>query len=308
MQSYRPSGKMGRFVETTEGELKAPPMLAFGLDQGNKIRPIVDERFKNLLSAFPEKIKLSGVRHIREAIVAFCAPVGREQEVLAASSPQSTKDMFLRIDAEVQTRKCKGAMGAFGFVEEEEQRLEQKLKSFNSGTAGRPGGGVLPHLVTKDWKKAYFQVGVDVPENNPAQAWDNESSSWKFFLACVLNMENLHSVPSWCRIAELAMFIMEKWLWCPCLTYIDDSTLVSVDDDIDDCAAAFDALSKALGLVRSPKEESNMCTKVTRDPKILGLIFCREQDCFVISVPEKKLKDLVIRADELVKETVEKRV
>lgn len=45
----------------------------------------------------------------------------------------------------------------------------------------------------------------------------------------------------------------------------------------------------------------------TKGPETPGLIFSRETDGFVVSVPEKKPRDLVIRADELIKDAAEKK-
>lgn len=298
--------KLGRFIEVRREELVAPPMLAFGLDQTTKIRQIADERTKNDYSAFPERIKLSGVRHIREAIIAFAADVGTEDHVLSAASTQTTRGMYERICAQSERRKLGCAAGKLENIAPAFSKgIREKASNLKSLTKGH-GSGLLPHLATKDWKKAYFQVGIDTPGNNPVKVWDNAKGCWRIFLACVLNMGNLHSVPSWCRIAEFNMFVMESLLWVPCLTYIDDSTLVSSASDIEDCAACFDELSKALGLVRSPKVESNMITLVEKAPKILGIVSERHEDRFSLKVPEEKLDSVIKRCGEVVKATIEK--
>lgn len=239
--------KLGGFIETAEGDLAAPLMLAFGIDQGSKTRQIAGERFRNLFSAFPKKTRLSGVWRTREAIAAFCAPPGRELEGLAASPSQSAEDMSPRIESEVQKRKKEGSAGYCSSCRAEEERLPLKPKAPRPGSLKGPGGGVLPHLATKDWKRAYFQVGVDVPESNPVEAWGNESNLWRCILACVLSMGNPHPAPSWRRIAEFTMFMVEEWLWRPCLAHTDDSTLVSVEEYTEDRASLFGAPPKGVG-------------------------------------------------------------
>lgn len=194
--------KLGRLIEITEAELVAPPMLAFGLDQVTKIRQIVDERTKSDYSALPEGIKLSGVRHIREAIIAFAAEPGTEKAVLAAASAQSTKGVFGRISAESEKRKAgyltEATRARMRSPREAETALRGAAGICNAGLGWRAWGvGCLPHLATKDWKRAYFQVGTDRPEVNPVRVWDNKKGGWRIFLACVLNMGSLHSVPSW---------------------------------------------------------------------------------------------------------------
>lgn len=102
------------------------------------------------------------------------------------------------------------------------------------------------------------------------------------------------------------MFVMESLLVVPCLTYIDDSTLVSVAGDVEDCAGKFDRLSEALGLVRSPKPESNMITTKDSAPKILGVIFERLSGRFVIRIPDEKLESVNLRCAEMVELALER--
>ena len=311
LQLILEDAKLGRFTEVSEEDLKAPPMLAFGIKQPGKIRQIVDERVKNLFSCFPERLKLSGLRHIREAIQAFMTGVGNEERTLAAACSQCKKDMFKRIEQKVEQRKetksagqekkCGGAE-----VLDARKRLEEKLREFRKKRQKNWGSGSVPHIATKDWKKAYFQVGIAEPDLNPIKAWDTAKGGWRFFLACVLNMGNLHSVPSWCRIAEFTMHMMETLLVTVCLTYIDDSTLLTVEGDVDEAAQAFDELSEALGLVRSPKEESNMKSTTHSEMKILGLIFKRTGRMIEISVPKEKVERILKKAEEVVEAVLAK--
>lgn len=99
---------------------------------------------------------------------------------------------------------------------------------------------------------------------------------------------------------------MEHWLWRPRLTPTGDSALVSAEEDIEERAAVFDALSEEPGLARSPEEESNTRALPTTGPQILWLISNHEPDGSVVAAPEKKLGGLVLRADGLVEDAVEK--
>lgn len=121
-------------------------------------------------------------------------------------------------------------------------------------------------------------------------------------------MGDLHPAPSWCRLAEFMMFVMEELLITPCLTYIDDSTLVSAEEDIADCAKNFDALSEALGLVRSPKEESNQVPTVSKKIKILGIYFERSEEGFTLSVPAEKVVSLLEASETVIRDTIEKKL
>lgn len=296
--------KLGRFIEARRGDLVAPPVLALGPDQTTKIRQIADERTKSDYSAFPERVELSGVRHTREATAAFAADVGTEDHVMSAASTQTARGMCEGICEQSERRKAGCVSGELENIAPAfSGKIREKASSIKLSARGHRSG-LLPHLATEDWKRAHFQVGTDAPVSNPVGVWDNAGGDWRIFPARVLNMGNSHSVPSWCRIAEFSMFVMESLLWAPCLTYIDDSALVSSAGDITECAACSDELPKALGLVRSPEIESGAITLVDKAPKILGIIFERGDDHFSLEAPAEKSDSAIKRCGEAVKTTL----
>lgn len=74
------------------------------------------------------------------------------------------------------------------------------------------------------------------------KVWTSAQGAWRIFLACVVNMGNLHSVPSWCRQSGVKHICHENAALGP-TPYIDDSTLISRADDIEACAECSDELS-----------------------------------------------------------------
>lgn len=74
-------------------------------------------------------------------------------------------------------------------------------------------------------------------------------------------------------------------------------TGVDTPENIDSAGKAFDMLTDALGIVRSPKPASNKCTNVDNAVEILGLEYDVERKKNVnhevtFTVPEKKLQEL----------------
>ena len=80
----------------------------------------------------------------------------------------------------------------------------------------------------RDWPKAYFVLGVRVPEDNPVAAWDPSRNRCRLWINSVLNMGSKFSVQSWCRVAELTMCICARLGKMVAPIYIDDAIIFGV--------------------------------------------------------------------------------
>lgn len=240
------------------------------------------------------------------AIKLLKSDVRTEEFALSAASTQTTKGVYEGICAQSERREMEGVAGRTASVIPSFSRSfrarARETKKLSKGA--RPGPP--PRLATKDWKKAHFQVGIDVPEENPVEVRGSAKGGWRVFPARALNMGSPHSVPSWCGIAELDMSVMEALLWAPRLTYIDDSALVSRAGDIEDCAKCFGELSKALCLVGPPKCEPNTITLVDKAPKTLGIVSERRDRHFCLGAPDEKLGSVRKKRGEVVKAALRK--
>ncbi len=307
--------KIGRFVECNPQDTEVPSMLAFGIRQKGKIRQLVDSRKRNKFNSFPEKIKLQGTRLCVEAIATFFKGTADgsddsdENESNCLPSSQSKRDIFERVDEQAKRRraspcttKCKEPPRPITILE----KIKTKARAANAKLKKRKG--LAPSARTKDFKKAYFQVGISNPHQNLARAWSNSDNKWRFFQSAVLDMGNNLSVPSWLRIVEAAMHFGCVLLLIVFLTYIDDSMILCVEEDNDDTSDAFDLLMTGLGIVMSPKAASNQNSREKSTIEHLGLNWSFEGHKTSILIPEEKRLATLEMIDQLITQTDEKQV
>jgi hypothetical protein len=281
--------ELGRYREISLKELKCQPAYAFPKVEPKKVRTIVDERCKNLYSRLPEKVKLAGVRTIVEIIHAYNAPLGKERlgaEGGRMPATQSKKEL---------TRQVAAALHSSRVPPEGETKAERKaerktrwktakktaaaawseFKALWRQDAGsraeEVSGGRTPEMASRDWTKAYYLIGVQLPDMNPVAAYDPAKGVYRLWVAHVLNMGNRHSVTSWCRVAELVMRAMARVAKTVVPIYIDDATIFGLSTK--EALEAYDALSEALGLELSEKEESNEDSSVHQKVQTLGVDF-----------------------------------
>ena len=301
--------KLGRVRKVAAEDIKAPAHLAFGVPQKGKIRQIVDERFKNLFNAMPEKMKLRGLRSISEVISMFCADLGKEGDAIAVPSSQSVKDLHKRIEGEIERKKgdkVKESKVKKAQVMKVCKKLVNEVKNLLQNKNKRmEGTGFLPSMSTKDWKKFYHQLAVDSASNNVIKAWNPKHKRFEFYESFVLNMGNRHSVPSACRVSEFFMFIME-WLCIVAIIYIDDTTLFSEPSEIEKVTQIFTEVSTQVGVVLSDKPASNRISGIDDKLDILGLDFVflpKEKPVEIrIEIPDEKIVKTQLQITVMIEE------
>ena len=117
--------------------------------------------------------------------------------------------------------------------------------------------GVYPSMGTRDFKGAYYQVGIADPETSPIAWWSVREQEWKFGASAVLNMGGHFSVPSWVRLANFVVACAASLgrVVAPC--YIDDTALISNSKTYNSADSFFQQLCETLGLNMSHKKEAN---------------------------------------------------
>lgn len=238
------------------------------------------------------------------------AEVGAEERAPSASSPQSARGIRERIEEMAARGRAEVPTPRKPSVAAPEKRPRETPADFRRAGGGGQGANPrpTPHIATEDRKpkRAHFQVGIDNPAENPVRARGLEKGEWAFHLACVLNMGDPHSVPSWCGIAEFMVEATEEFMATPRPTYIDDSTLIPAEVDVEDCTRNLDVASAALGLVRSPREESDQAPARTRGVAILGIYFERPEEGFVLPAPPEKVEAVLKLSEPAVEGALKK--
>ena len=288
--------KLGRFKEISEADLKVTPSFAFPKREPTKTRVIIDERFKNLFSSLPEKVNLAGTRVIAELISAYNAPRGQEQVGVKARIPtsQSRKETAAQVKRALDKSVGEEKSGLTSSQRKKERKQAWKRAKAEARVAwekfteewaenGKARGeekmpGIRPDMGSKDFKKAYFQVGVAHPEENAIGAFDPKKGIYRYYLSYVLNMGNRHSVTSWCRCAELVMRVTARVGAVVSPIYIDDATVLAAPGTLDLALEVYETCAAAMGLELSDKEESNQRSDRGGSVKTLGIVYTWEED------------------------------
>ena len=302
---------LGRYEEISLEELRAAPAYAFPKVEPTKVRLIIDERFKNGFSHLSEKVRLAGLRTITELIEAYTAPVGAEKrEATRMPATQSKKELAAQVAGAIE--KASGGKKEGESKEEARERRKQAWKKCRTEAAqahaslreeikkGGPGEGLragsLPEMGSRDWSKAYYQIGVEDPHQNPIAAWDSAKGAYRLYVANILNMGNRHSVPNWCRVAELVMRVMLRVAKTVSPIYIDDATVFGASRrSLEAGLQAYDALCDALGLELSDKAASNQASTDGDKVRVLGINYTWSRDDdprIVANIPEEIYKKL----------------
>ena len=292
--------KLGRYEEITVEQLKVPPAYAFPKIEPEKVRTIIDERWKNEFSKMTEKVRLHGTRTVMEIIKAYMAPTGMEELGKRFPASQFTSDVNEQIGEELTSFRDKGTTKTAEKVDATE-RLRAAAVAANKERTPGARGGRRPHLVIRDWSKAYYQVGVKSPEENPVGAWDAMKQRYRLFTAAILNMGNKFSVSSWCRVAELCMRIMAMLAHTVTPIYIDDAIITALEEGNQEAYEAYEQLCDTLGLELSDKPAARQNSRDTGRVKVLGLRYDWDQNtqAIMITVPEDKRTQVALHAQEL---------
>ena len=304
---------LGRYRGIDVADLKTNPAYTFPKVEPEKVRVIVDERAKNAFSRLTEKVKLAGTRLIAELIAAYTMPKGMEADANAKiPQTQAKKELAINIAG------IAGGAGAAA-KNRKESRAQAWRKATASASAAAEGWkaqwkkeeqdrmkprprGVLPEMASRDWAKAYYQVGVQSPEENPVAAFCPERGEYRLYVAAVLNMGNKHSVTSWCRVAEAVMRIACRVGKVVSPVYIDDGTILACKGELELACEIYEEISDCLGLEMSSKAASNQSSEKSNRVRTLGIIYvwCREEESIQAAPPE----ETYVRLDTLIDKAV----
>ncbi len=284
--------KRGHNMEISEHQLHCMPAYIFPKEEIRKIRPIVDERRKNMRSVLLEKLQLYGTRVIQELMQAMMAPIGQEKACCRMPATTSKKEVYEQMQQHLEqfrNRKQTHNDSFFGEktgrdyvsrVKKEARYAHNSIKKTPHNTAKQP----LVELGSEDYKGAYHQVGCEIPEHNPAAAWSSHTMSYQYFLALVLNMGNLHSVPSWCRVAELCMSILIHF-YAVAVIYIDDGYYMALDrEGLMLSRELYRQMARTLGLVISEKPGASQNSCEHNPIKALGINYFWRRELNKITV------------------------
>ena len=293
--------KKGRYREITKEMLKVQPMVAFGVKQKNKIRLIIDERLKNSYSILSEKLILKGTSHLVEAIRAFHCDIGMEGKREMMPGSQRAKAAYVSIMEELENWKDEKDTTVGASVSSTPSVIAEAMRRNNASRSKSDFSGRGPAAGLRDFKKAYYQVGVLDPADNAIQAYDRALGIWRVFEAVSLTMGNTHSVTSWCRIAEAAEHFSRVLGGLIQFIYIDDSTTLAVNEDVLVIQMEFlDLLNLQLGLEISDKPEARQDSINDDVMLILGLEYSFKEVETSITVPEKKKEKIVGLCNKLI--------
>lgn len=305
--------KAGRVREVQEADLVAPPAYLFPKAEATKIRRLVDARPQNEYSNMLEKLKLWGSRQTWETIEAYRCPAGKEDLLSHVPAVQSTKDTYHAMekrrkveppassggDARARTRAAKRNW----------EKCRQRVKHRNDEADRDTDGSVIPEIISDDFRLAYYQFACERPELNAIAGWDNMKvpKSYRYFFAYTLQMGNLLSVPSFCRVGEGVMSVAITLLHLPTLLYIDDAAMFAASREQAVIAKElYHQLCDTLGLLMSHKPDADQSSARTDRIKSLGIQYDWERDengtanKITISIPAEKLEKAAAALDEVI--------
>ena len=89
-------------------------------------------------------------------------------------------------------------------------------------------GDFYPVFIQRDYKKWYYQFGIDNPDSNIVGFWSDKKKKWIFCKCSVLNMGNTLSVTHSCRVSEGVSHVLKVFFGAANTVYIDDTTIGTV--------------------------------------------------------------------------------
>ena len=274
--------------EVDASELEAPPVPAFGTEQGGfdestcrakKLRRILNWHKNNKGSPMFERIRLtshmSAIEMIQLCIVAtnqgaeFAPALQMTKDVLADMKlipeelvPRDMRDWVTEIDSELST-------------------VCDDLK-----TACAADQSFVPAMAKLDFRKYYFQFGVDRIMANSVVIWDPVQRKMRLFVSDCCQFGNIHSIFGACRVSESLARISCVLLGVPTMIYIDDSIIVARESRLVRYTAAVSALYTGLGFWMSTEKTETHALQEALG--VLGLAYRRAKEMMILEPTEKR--------------------